>query len=479
MNPSSANPRALALQTLLGVAGGQYGNLAVDAVLRRHELSEPDRHLFTALVYGVLERQVTLDYLLSRLSDRPPESLDATVLTALRLGLYQLIYMDRIPDHAAVGETVALVPRRVSGYVNAVLRAYLRMEDSLPTDNDGQRPPRENRLISPAAWTARFPDLAADETGVTALSVAFGMPAAMCHRFIDAMGTERAASVLRAMGDKPPIALRVNPLHTTRDALRTSLSENGFPTKDGWYAPHALRLSEGAVTELPGFAEGDFFVQDEASQLCVAALDARPGHTVIDTCACPGSKSFGLALDMQDTGVLYAFDLHKSKLSLIDAGATRLGLHIIRTAERDARNPDSALLGKADRVLCDVPCSGLGVMAKKPEIRHKNMTASERLPAIQAAILEASAHYLKVGGELVYSTCTVLPEENERIVGAFLASHPAFEPVDFAFPARADGADSPTADCPDDIRSRDGRVTLLPDANRTDGFFIAKLRRTR
>ncbi len=472
MNQYSSNPRALALQTLRGVAGGQYGNLAVDTVLRRHELSDPDRHLFTALVYGVLERQVTLDFLLSRLSDRSPEELDDTVLYALRLGLYQLIYMDRIPDHAAVGETVALVPRRVSGYVNAVLRAYLRMEAALPTDENGQRPPRENRLTTPDAWVARFPDLGTDPTGVTALSVAFGMPPEMCRLVIHAVGQARAASVLRAFGNKPPLTLRLNPLHINKENFCKVLSDNGLSPMEGLYAPHALRLSEGAVTALPGFDNGNFFVQDEASQLCVAALDARPGHIVVDTCACPGSKSFGLALDMQNEGTLYAFDLHKSKLSLIEAGAARLGLHIIQTAERDARAPDPALIGKADRVLCDVPCSGLGVLAKKPEIRHKDMAASARLPAVQAAILEASAAYVKPGGLLVYSTCTILPEENEQVVTAFLAAHPEFSPVDLTFPARGNEGDKPV-----DIVSLGGMVTLLPDANGTDGFFIAKLQR--
>lgn len=470
---SPATPRALALRTLSGVAGGQYGNLAVDAVLRRSPLSEPDRHLFTALVYGVLERQVTLDFLLSRLSDRPPEALDVTVLNALRLGLYQLIYLDRVPDHAAVGETVALLPRRSAGYVNAVLRAYLRMEAALPLDENGQRPPRENRLTTPDAWVARFPELAADATGVTALSVAYGMPVGMCRRILGVVGPVRAASVLAAMGHKPPVTLRINPLRTTEEDLCRALSDRRLPPSAGWYAPHALRLDEGAVTALPEFDSGDFFVQDEASQLCVAALDARPGQTVIDTCACPGSKSFGLALDMQDQGALYAFDLHKSKLSLIESGAARLGIGIIRASVRDARDPDPALWGQADRVLCDVPCSGLGVMAKKPEIRHKDMTASERLPAVQSEILEASAAYLKVGGILVYSTCTILPEENERVVAAFLAAHPEFSPVEFAFPAR-DGENAPK-----DIRSHGGMVTLWPDENRTDGFFIAKMQRIR
>ena len=458
--------RSLALTTLLAVGRGQYGNIALDTALSRHPLPDADRHLYTALVYGVLERQVTLDYLISRFSDRAPDALDEAVLCALRMGLYQLTYLDRVPDHAALDETVSLVPRRVSGYVNAVLRAYLRFEKSLSHEG-GSHLPREGKLTTPEAWIERFPDLGGDP--VRALSVAYGMPRALCDVFISALGQARAASVLAAFCEKPEHALRVNPLKTTPEALTAALTEAGLTTLPALYAPHALRVPDGAIAKLPSFASGDFMVQDEASQLCVAALDAQAGDVVIDTCACPGSKSFGIAMGMGNRGEVHSFDLHKSKLSLIRSGAERLGISIIAADERDARGPDPDLIGKADRVLCDVPCSGLGVIAKKPEIRHKDLSESARLPAIQAAILEASSAYLKSGGVLVYSTCTVLPAENEDVVTAFLASHPDFEPLNFTFPAR----DPSVAD----IVSHRGMVTLLPDQNRTDGFFIARLRR--
>lgn len=459
--------RTLALATLLSVAHGQYANIAVDTALRRHELSPADRNLYTALVYGVLERQVTLRDLLARHSSRPIDELDETVRTALSMGLYQLVYLDRVPDHAALDETVSLVPRRAAGYVNAVLRAYLRFEASLPRLPDGSRAPRENRLTTPAAWVERYPDLGGDP--LRALSVACGVPLSLCKTLTDALGYNHTASVLAALADKPPITVRVNPLKTDATALADELTAAGMTVSPALYAPHALRIPEGAITQTEAFAEGRFFVQDEASQLCVAALDAQPGDVVADTCACPGSKSFGIALNMKNQGTIHAFDLHKSKLSLIISGAERLGISIISVAERDAREPDPALMGQCDRVLCDVPCSGLGVMAKKPEIRHKDLSESARLPAIQAAILEASAAYVKPGGVLVYSTCTVLPAENEEVVEAFLAAHPEFEPYDFAFPAKAHPVK--------DIRSTHGMATLLPDENRTDGFFIARMKR--
>ncbi len=465
MSPSSS-PRALALTTLLAVARGQYGNIAVDATLRRHDLSIPDRHLYTALVYGVIERQVTLDFLLARHSSRPLDELDDTVRMALRMGLYQLIYLDRVPDHAALDETVALVPRRVSGYVNAVLRAYLRATSALPRLPDGTKSPRENALTTPADWSARYPELS---DPMQALAISCGVPVSLCEAFVDALGYDRAASVLIAFENKPPITVRVNPLKTTAEQLTDALAAEGFSVAPALYAPHALRVPDGAITASDTFRSGLLFVQDEASQLCVAALDAQPGERVVDTCACPGSKSFGIALGMENRGAVHAFDLHKSKLSLICSGAERLGISIITANERDARTPDPALIGQCDRVLCDVPCSGLGVIAKKPEIRHKNLAESARLPAIQATILEASAQYVKPGGVLVYSTCTILPAENEAVVTAFLAAHAEFEAFDFIFPAQAPSVS--------DIRSEKGMATLLPDTNRTDGFFIARMRR--
>ena len=457
----SANPRSLALDTLAGIGRGKYGNIAVDTVLKRSDLSEADRHLFTALVYGVVERQVTLDFLIDQFSDRPTDALDESLRLALRIGLYQLIYMDRIPDHAAVGETVALLPKRTRGYANAILRSYLRLSGAS----------RENTLATPKAWGERYPvlrDPASAAKGFIPETVAFGVPLAMWEAYLQALGYEEACAALSAFSGKPPLTLRVNPLRQTAEALSKDLIAEGLSPESGLYLPTALRLPvSGDVTRLPGFDSGAFFVQDEASQLCVAVLDAQPGDTVIDTCACPGSKSFGMGMDMNNQGRIYAFDLHESKLSLIQKSAERLGLSVISVARRDARDPDPTLIGKADRVLCDVPCSGLGVMAKKPELRHKDLSESARLPGIQADILEASSRYVKDGGVLVYSTCTLLPEENQNVVCAFLKKHPEFSPVDFKISAKTPAVR--------DIRSQNGMLTLLPHFHGTDGFFIAKL----
>ena len=455
------SPRSLALDTLVGISRGKYGNIAVDTVLKRSNLSDPDRHLFTALVYGVIERQVTLDFLIDQLSDRPTDLLDEDLRLSLRMGLYQLIYMNRIPDHAAVGETVALLPKRTRGYANAILRSYLRLSGSF----------RESSLTTPEAWVERYPvlrDKASADKGFTPETVAFGVPLAMWNAFSRALGYDEACAALSALNHKPPLSLRVNTLKTTPEELASRLAADGLSPESGAYLSTALRLPvSGDVTRLSGFENGDFFVQDEASQLCVAVLAAHAGDTVIDACACPGSKSFGMGICMQNKGQIYAFDLHESKLSLIKTSAERLGLSVISVSRRDARDPHPDLIGKADRVLCDVPCSGLGVMAKKPELRHKDLAESARLPSIQADILEASSRYVKDGGVLVYSTCTILPEENGEVVSAFLSKHPEFVPTDFDIP--------PVSPAVEGVRSQNGMVTLLPHRHGTDGFFIAKL----
>lgn len=473
--------RSLALTTLAALERGQYGNLVVDTTLKRVDMTEADRRLYTALVYGVTERLTTLDYLLGRFCDRPPETLDATVRGALRLGLYQLIYLDRVPDHAAIHETVELVPHRVRGYVNAILRTYLRYAATQPC--------RENHLHTPEDWAARFPELSSEP--LTAAAVAYSLPPALCRVYLQACGEAEGHRLMAAFAQKPPLTLRLNPRKGDMPSLVAALEAAGLSPTPGRYLADALCLREGAVTSLPAFESGACFVQDEASQLCVKVLDARPGQLVVDTCACPGSKSFGAALDMDNVGQIYSFDLHQSKLSLIRSGAERLGLSILHTDCRDARQPDPALLGQADRVLCDVPCSGLGVIAKKPEIRHKDLSASARLPRIQRDILEASARYLKPGGRLVYATCTVVPAENQDVVTDFLATHPEFVPEDFAFaplsspnPAYMEQASAPEAvtqacipSVPEPLVSVHGMATLMPHRHGTDAFFIARMRK--
>ncbi len=433
------NARLLALRLLLRCEHDRvYSNLILDTAIRRNRLSDADRAFLTALVYGVLEKQLTLDYLISKLSDRPVDMLDAEARILVRMGLYQLRYMDRVPPHAALNETVGLASKRFRGFVNALLRRYTREADHMV-----------------------FPDRA-DEP-LRYLSVAYSFPVPLCERFVSAFGFERAERILAAVDQTPPLTLRVNTRRTTVEAVRDCLTSAGYTVSPARYAPYALRLASGNPAALPGFAEGDFFVQDEASQLCVEAVglprDATQDLRVLDICACPGSKSFGMAINMQGRGTLTAFDLHENKLSLIENGAARLGLTNIQTAARDGRTFDPAWENRADYVLCDVPCSGFGVLAKKPEIRYKNLSELSPLPDIQLAILENACRYVRMGGCLVYSTCTLLPEENEDNVARFVARHAEFHPCEFTVGG---------------LSSCGGMLTLTPDEHGTDGFFMAK-----
>ena len=431
-NDIKKNPRALALDLLIRAEkAGQFSNIALDKALEGSELSDADRRLASLLFYGVTEKRITLDYRIAELSSRPVNEIDQHTLTALRLGLYQLMFTDKIPVHAAINETVSLCPRRTSGFVNGVLRSHTRRPQ-------GELPDKETD-------TVRY------------LSVKYSVGEPLCKRFLEIFGLCKTESLFSALDCPPPTTIRVNTNKIGREELESKI-DGAQPTK---ISPHGLRV-KGAVRDLYGFSDGMFFVQDEASQICVEALDAREGMTVLDICACPGSKSFGAAINMKNKGAVKSFDLHSKKLSLITSGAERLGIDIISVKEQDGRRTCEELVESADRVLCDVPCSGFGVLAKKPELRYKDPSVSDTLPKIQSDILENACRYVKSGGILVYSTCTVFPEENEKNVERFLSSHPEFELVPFSVGS---------------LNVTKGYITLLPDEYPTDGFFIAKLAR--
>ena len=417
------NARIIARDVLLRCeAANGYSNIALDTAIRRAELSDADRALLTVLVYGVLERRLTLDACIDALRTKGGEALSSEVRTALRLGIYQLAYLDRVPDHAAVNESVALVPKRARGVVNAILRAFLRSGKVLPC-----------------------PDRETDAVGY--LSVKYSFCREIAERFVAVFGMARTESLLSAFCREPHLTLRVNTLRISRDGLLAAFAARGIRAEAARESASGIYVTDKLpVTSLYGFEEGLFFVQDEASQLCVEALDARAGMQVLDTCACPGSKSFGMAISMENRGAVRACDLHRNKLSLVESGAARLGITTLTVEERDARlSPDA----QYDRVLCDVPCSGFGVFAKKPELRYKDPALSAALPEIQRGILEASARAVRVGGRLCYSTCTLLPEENGDVIARFLASHKNFTL----------------------LRER----TLTPDVDGTDGFYFAVL----
>ena len=424
----TVNPgRRAAYASLCKMRAGKYTNLEVGTMLSRMQLSEADRGLYTALVYGVTERLITLDYIIGTLSGRRLTTLDEGVLCALRLGIYQLAYMDRIPPHAAVSQSVSLAPAKGRGFVNALLRTFVRggCAVSLPDRTDKQY-----------------------------LSVRYSIPAHLCSAFVEWFGIETAERIFSSFLEKEKTALRVN---TLRGSAAAAAGQLGGVVSD---------LCDGCVKVasfdgvLEGVESGDWFVQDEASALCARILGARPGETVVDVCAAPGGKSFAAAMDMENCGRIYAFDLHENKLSLIERGAKKLGISILETDARDARNPRKSLLGKADRVLCDAPCSGLGVIGKKPDIKYKDLDAMVRLPQVQYDVLVGAAAYVRPGGTLVYSTCTLNPAENTGVTDRFFEEHPEFAPCPFSFQGKVQSA-----------------LTLLPHIHGTDGFYICRMQR--
>lgn len=431
-NSPKKGARAVALDILLRAeAAGQYADRALDAALSRTALDGKDKGLVTTLFYGVIEHRITLDYIIDTRATVAPSAIEKEVRMILREALYQLLYLDRVPDHAAVSEAVALAPRRSKGFVNAVLRSFCR----------------EGKKIT-------YPDR--DTDPFSHLSVRYSVPAETAMHFCRLFGMARTEALLSAFATHTPITVRVNTLRLSREEFLARVA-GAKPTKN---APYGAYLpADAPLHDL--LADGLCFVQDEASQLAVAALGATRGARVLDLCAAPGSKSFGAALDMQNTGKVQSFDLHENKLSLIRRGAETLGITILTAAAADARAADKGVLGEFSHVICDVPCSGFGVLAKKPDIRYKNISDAAGLVPVQAAILEAAAPLVAEGGVLLYSTCTLLPPENEGQVVAFLKNHPEFSPEAFTV---------------GEICTQ-GMLTLAPDTHGTDGFFIAKLRR--
>ncbi len=416
----AADPlRAQALDLLAEIeTKQQFSNLA----LRGREVSPFVREL----VYGVLRRRMRLDYELDAHLKRPIAGMRPAERALLRMGLYQLRFMDGVPSYAALDQSVRLAKQRCpgkEGLVNAVLRACQRSGDP--------------------AWPA---------DPAERLSVRHSCHPSIARLWMEQYGPEICEAMLAASSESAPLVLRPNRLKTDAAALQKALEEAGFAAERGTLCPEALRVKGSGILESRFFREGLCSVQGESSQKAVELLDPQPGDFLIDVCAAPGGKTMAAAERMGDRGRILACDLHAHKLKLIAREAERLGIGIVETRCRDAREEDAELLGQADRVLADVPCSGLGVLRGRPELRYKDYDKEcAGLPALQSAILESASGYVKPGGTLLYSTCTISRAENEAVAEAFLESHPEFEVLQ--------------------------RLTLRPDLTDADGFFICKMRR--
>ena len=445
--------REAALDMLLRIEReGAYSNLELNRTLKEAGLSKADAGLATELVYGTIQRRLTLDYWLERFVARGLDKLQPWVLVLLRMSLYQLVYLDRIPPHAAVGEAVKIAKRRghpgVVSLVNGVLRslAGCRDELSLPDDPDPAR----------------------------RLSLKHSFPQWLAARWIEVYGEETAEAVMAALNERPRTSIRVNRLRGGRRSVLERLKAEGFDAKTSLLSPAGIVIRRGGnLADTDGYKDGEWTVQDEAAMLVAEACGPEPGMQVLDCCAAPGGKSTHLAELMGDVGLVLANDIHPHKAKLIEDHAQRLGLDNVDTLSGDALQLAERLEAASfDRILLDAPCSGLGVIRRKPDLKWaKTPEDITEITGIQNALLDSVSGLLKPGGLLVYSTCTIEPRENAEMVASFLSRHPEFELADELISWEERGA----------LAAAAGRVEaglqILPQDAHSDGFYIVRLRR--
>lgn len=426
-----------------------YLNLVLNRFLSRHSFSSPERALLTELSYGVIQRLNTLDWVIALYLKHSLEKLTPWVRNILRMGAYQLLYLDRIPDSAAVDEAVKLAYRYghkgVAGMVNAVLRKIASEKADLP-------------------WPSREKDPG------SYLSLRYSYPPWMVKRWLKHMGIKEAEAFCAAGNLRPPLTVRVNSLRLLKDELKKKLAEEKVEATDCRYAPDGLelKLSE-PLTELKSFREGLFQVQGEASMLVAPLLNPQPGETVLDLCSAPGGKTVHMAALMQNKGHIVAADLYPHRLKLVEQSARRQGITIIETEKLDGRLLPSDKIGSFQRVLLDVPCSGHGVIRRKADLKWRRKPEDiYSLSHLQLQLLKAGFKALRPGGVLLYSACTIEPEETTEVVDNFLASEPSAEPAMLAVLL------------PEELRGEEkvrGRIFFWPHKHNLDGFFVARIRK--
>jgi 16S rRNA (cytosine967-C5)-methyltransferase len=438
-----------------------FADLALEATLERAKLSSRDRALATELVYGTLRWRRRLDWILAHhLRRRSLPRLDPWVRNLLRLTAYQLQFLQRVPAWAAVNDAVELAKRRVATDGRLATGGRKPGRPSL-----GNAAPFVNAVLRSLTRSGgALPPLPPDPLEAAATRLAF--PSWLAKRWAERLGLDEAERLMTALDERPPVTIRVNLLKCSRDALAARLAEeDGVASRPAAYAPEGLSLDHaGAVSRFKSFTEGWFTIQDEASMLVGRFLDPKPGETVADLCAAPGTKTTHLAQLMGNSGRLVAMDSHAARLRLVPRAAARLGIRIVETHSGSAEVLAPKFTDRFDRVLADAPCSNLGVLRRNPDAKWRRSEADlPRLEARQRAIIEAGASMVRAGGWLVYATCSLEPEENEEVVAAFLAAHPEWvlDPPD-AFPIPPDPS---------------GVLRCLPHRHGTDGFTAFRLRR--
>ncbi len=415
------NARSVAVKALVKInLEKAYSNLTVNFLFKNSELSFVDKSLATALVYGVLDRRITLDYLLSKHIKTPIKKVSPITIEALRIALYQIMYMDKIPNSAAVDESVKIVKKskesKNSGFVNAVLRNILRDNIVLPNGNS-----------------------------LYELSIKYSCPKEIIESLINDYGTDNTKSILEYSLKPSSTIVRVNTFKISIDSFKTLIGQDIVETD----VLGAFKLTSGIdIGNNKLYKDGLFYVQDLASQKAISLLNPKRGTRVLDMCAAPGGKSFLMSLLMENEGEIVSCDLYPSRVELIRKSANLLGLNIIKPTVCDAIIYNKEL-GLFDNILCDVPCSGLGVIGRKPDVKYKNFGEFDELCTIQLSILKNASNYLKKGGRLLYSTCTLRKKENDEIIEHFLENNNDFS-CEFSH-------------------------TFLPHVDGTDGFYAALL----
>lgn len=421
------NPRKLAYTAIYNVLfEGGYSNITINKLLRNSGLDSSSRGFFTELVYGTIENKLYLEYVIQKFSKKPIESLSKEVYTLLLMGVYQIKYMDSVTEFAAVDESVKLakvVASSASGFVNAILRNILRSDDAFQIDI---KDPRKR------------------------MSIEYSISQDIVNLMVSQYGLENAEDMFYSFSLRPYIYIRANRQKIDVKTLIKKFNSQGILAEEIDGYPDGIKVKNlKNIEENLYYKEGLFTVQDITSMKCVLELDPQKGDIIGDICACPGGKTTYISEILGNEGKVEAFDISVNKLELIKKTSIRLGLDNISIKANDGRILNTELLSKYDRVLVDVPCSGLGIIRRKPEIRYKTYMEIKDLYDIQRDIIRTSAKYVKSGGTLLYSTCTINKKENEEIVNWFLESHPEFEKVKEAL--------------------------TLPDENGSDGFYTCKM----
>ena len=426
---------------------GAFINIALNKVARDQNISNLDRALITELVYGTIRWRLTLDWVINKFSNRGTDKIHPWVRNILRMSVYQILYLDRVPSFAACNEAVNLAksfgPKGSEGFVNAILRALTRNKGILNFNNIYDK----NEY----------------------LSVKYSHPIWLVNRWAVNFGQSFTKGLLKANNSIPPLTIRINTLKTTKNDIIDSFGKEGLKVSAACYLEEALEIkNNGSLEKLPSYKQGLFQPQDEASMLVSRVLTPKPGQFIIDVCAAPGGKSTHIAQLMNNKGKIISRDIHKHRLQLIEGLASRLGIKIIETQKHDAKVLDEELIEKADGVLVDAPCTGTGIIRRKPDIKWKRQESDLiEMTRQQKEILNTSAKYVKRQGCLVYSTCSLEVEENERIIEMFMKENEDFILEDL----------SPLIPAALKKESKGGFLRLFPHIHKTDGFFITRLRR--